>query len=220
MRKGAIQRLGRALAGACAMALAAGCAREVRPASARASYAPVRHAADWRQVATFPDRERIRNWRTAWVRALGEARRAGHGARIAAEGRLFEPDAALPGPALPPGDYRCRVTKLGARSAGMLPYVAYPAFACRVRAERELKSFAKLTGSQRPVGLVFPHDDRREVFLGTLLLSDETRTIDYGRDRDRDLAGLVERVGPGRWRLVLPYPRFESLIDVIELVPA
>jgi hypothetical protein len=32
--------------------------------------------------------------------------------------------------------------------------------------------------------------------------------------------GLFERVGPQRWRLVMPYPRWESTIDVMELVPA
>ena len=39
------------------------------------------------------------------------------------------------------------------------------------------------------------------------------------QDATRDVAGVVERIGPQRWRLVLPYPRFESLIDVVELVP-
>ena len=41
----------------------------------------------------------------------------------------------------------------------------------------------------------------------------------YGRDRERDLAGWVERVGDRRWRLIFPYPHFESTLDVIELVP-
>ena len=41
------------------------------------------------------------------------------------------PDAAIPG-ALPNGDYRCRIIKLGARGEGLLDYIAYPAFACRV----------------------------------------------------------------------------------------
>ncbi len=36
---------------------------------------------------------------------------------------------------------------------------------------------------------------------------------------DRDMAGVLERIGERRWRLVLPYPRFESLLDVVELVP-
>ncbi|MBX9814810.1 MAG: DUF4893 domain-containing protein, partial [Sphingomonas sp.] len=56
-------------------------------------------------------------------------------------------------------------------------------------------------------------------FLGALELGMEQRPMDYGTDAKRDLAGFVERVGEKRWRVVLPHPRFESLLDVIELVP-
>ena len=38
---------------------------------------------------------------------------------------------------------------------GGLAYVAYPPFDCVVTDEGEVTSFAKLTGSQRPVGLIF-----------------------------------------------------------------
>ncbi|HEU4704481.1 MAG TPA: DUF4893 domain-containing protein, partial [Sphingomicrobium sp.] len=41
----------------------------------------------------------------------------------------------------------------------------------------------------------------------------------YGRDKERDVAGFVERIGPDRWRLLMPRPHFESRIDVLELVP-
>jgi hypothetical protein len=58
------------------------------------------------------------------------------------------------------------------------------------------------------------------VLLGAMVFSDETRPIGYGRDAGRDLAGLVERVNRHRWRVVLPYPRFESTLDVVELIPA
>ena len=61
---------------------------------------------------------------------------------------------------------------------------------------------------------------RRQVFFGTLVLGDEIRALGYGRDATRDMAGAMERIGPQRWRLVLPYPRFESTLDVIELTPA
>ena len=81
-------------------------------------------------------------------------------------------------------------------------------------------SFAKLSGSQRPVGLIFGNDNFRQIFLGTMMLGDERRPLDYGRDADRDMAGAIEKVGPERWRLILPFPRFESMMDVIELVPA
>ena len=176
-------------------------------------------AHDWRMIATSHDRQRLRDWRTAWVEALASANAAGHGAKIAREGALLQPDAALPGAAIPPGLYHCRVIKVGAKSEGLLDYIAYPAFTCRVRQENGLQSFAKLTGSQRPLGLLFPDHDRRTVFLGTLQLGDERVALEYGRDRERDMAGILERVGDQRWRLVFPYPHFESKIDVLELVP-
>lgn len=177
-------------------------------------------ARDWRKVATANDRVRLRDWRSAFVGAVRAAQSAGEGARIDREGALLHPDAALPGPVIPNGDYRCRTIKVGARSAGMLDFVAYPQFTCRIRPERGVQGLAKLSGSQRPVGLLYPADALRLVFLGTLMLGDETRALQYGGDPDRDMAGYVERIGPRRWRLILPRPRYESQIDVIELVPA
>ena len=100
----------------------------------------------------------------------------------------------------------------------MLEYVSYPAFHCRIE-QGEPQRFTKLTGSQRHVGLVYPADQLRQAFLGTLVLGDETQAYQYGRDRERDVAGWVERIGDNRWRVVLPYPHYESLLDVIELVP-
>lgn len=176
-------------------------------------------AGEWRTAATGADRQRLRDWRTAFVEAIGKARAGGHGAAIAAEGTLLDPDAAMVGGPIPNGEYRCRVIKLGARQAGMLDYVAYPPFACRVRQEKGRQGFAKLSGSQRPVGVIFPGDPLRQIFLGTLVLGDEDRAMQYGRDAERDLAALVERIGPARWRMIFPRPAFESTLDVIELVP-
>jgi hypothetical protein len=175
---------------------------------------------DWRQIATNADRGRLRNWRTAFSQGLQQARTAGHGRAIQAEGTLLMPDAALGGAPMPPGTYRCRIVKLGAIRPGMLPFVTYPAFPCRVRPEQGVLGFAKLSGSQRPVGLIFPNDQLRQVFLGSLVLGDETRAMQYGNDPERDLAGFLERIGDRRWRLLLPRPRFESLVDVVEIVPA
>ena len=173
---------------------------------------------DWRAVVTDNDRNRLRDWRASFAAALARARAGGHSAAIASEGRLLDPDAAIPG-AIPNGRYRCRVIKLGAKSEGLLDYIAYPAFACRVQQERDIQGFAKLSGSQRPVGLVFPGDAMRQVFLGALALGDESRAMQYGRDPERDVAAWVERIDQRRWRMVLPAPRFESLTDVIELIP-
>jgi hypothetical protein len=189
-----------------------------RPPVRSASLAPP-GAISWRRIATDTDRSRIRQWRAAWMRGLEGARASGHAAALAREGALVQPDAAVGWQAPPPGRYHCRTIKLGARGEGNLDYVAYPAFDCRIRLERGLLSFAKLSGSQRPLGLIFPDIPGRMIFLGTLQLGDERRALEYGRDRERDMAGIVERVGGQRWRIVFPYPHFESLVDILELVP-
>lgn len=174
--------------------------------------------AGWRTVATEDDRERLREWRTAFTQALEQARAAGHATDLEREGALLQPDAALGGP-IPNGEYRCRAIKVGAKSEGMLAYIAYPAFRCRISQQGALQHFDKLSGSQRPHGAVYPADQLREAFLGTMVLGDETIAYQYGRDPERDLAGWVERIGDNRWRILFPYPYYESTLDVVELVP-
>jgi hypothetical protein len=188
---------------------------ETGPAAA----VPAAAAAGWRAIATDYDLERARKWRTAWVRAIAKARAGGHSAEIAGEGILLEPDSALRGVAPPAGDYRCRVLKVGGQGEGLLDYIDYPQFDCRISAGAGAMDFVKLSGSQRPVGRLFSDGDRRLIFLGTLQLGDEQGVLRYGHDRQRDMIGLLERIGERRWRLAFPYPAFESTLDVIELVP-
>jgi len=173
--------------------------------------------ADWRRAATPADRARLRGWRSAWMAALADARATGDGAAaIARDGGLFDPDRSLEQPLPPSGDYRCRTVKLGRRGAVGLGYVAYPWFRCWVGERGE---FVRLDGSQRQVGRFFADTDARAVFLGTLALGDEHSPIAYARDPQRDLAGLVERIGERRWRIAFPFPAFESKLDVVEVVP-
>jgi len=179
---------------------------------------PAPQMRSWQPVATDQDRERLRDWRTAFTEALAQARAAGHAADVEREGKLLDPDAALGGP-IPNGNYRCRVIKVGAKSEGLLDYIAYPAFRCRISQDEALQHFDKLTGSQRHHGAIYPADQLRSVFLGTMVLGDETRAYQYGRDPERDLAGWVERIGERRWRILLPYPHYESTIDLVELIP-
>jgi len=175
----------------------------------------------WRQIATEHDRTRLRGWRTAWMEALRKARAGGFGAQVDAEGALLHPDANRGEGAqvLPGGTYGCRVIKLG---GDLLPFVSYPSFRCRVTTDGRggVRRFVKETGSQRPVGTLHTAQPGREVFLGTLQLGDERAVMPYGRDRRRDLAAWVERIGPARWRMVFPRPAFESTLDIIELSPA
>lgn len=173
----------------------------------------------YKQVISENDRVRLRDWRVSFESALDAARKADHAAEIAREGALLDPDAAIAGPAIPNGMYRCRVIKLGAQPPETREFLATPSFTCRVKAERQLQRLAKLSGDQRYVGLIFPGDAIRNVFLGTLVLGDERRALQYGQDQKRDVAGYIERIGPNRWRMLMPQPHFESRLDVMELVP-
>lgn len=177
-----------------------------------------RWTTSWRQVASAEDEIRIRDWRKTFLDALAAADKK-HAAEVSAEGLLLQPDSALAFHPLPNGMYRCRVIKLGAKTEYNLDYVSYPAFTCRVRPEHTLQRLTKLSGSQRYVGLLFPPDQLRQIFIGSLVLGDERRAFQYGQDIDREVIGFVERIGPNRWRLVMPKPHFESQLDVMELVP-
>ncbi|HEY6916275.1 MAG TPA: DUF4893 domain-containing protein [Allosphingosinicella sp.] len=193
---------------------------ETPVAGEAACRAGIEEGAAWRATATDDDHRRIRNWRTAWVQALAQAEAGGAGDAVKREGALLDPDAAIEWRDIPPGDYACRTLKVGNQGRGLLPYVAYPPFTCRIRTAGDDKlRFMKTSGSQRPIGTLYPDGNRRRVFLGTLQLGDEQRAFRYGQDQDRDMAGILERVDERRWRLVLPYPHFESTLDVIELVP-
>jgi hypothetical protein len=177
-------------------------------------------AESWRSVATPRDRERVRGWYRAWTDALASARAGGHAEAITREGALLDPLAALPDAQMPVGNYDCRVVKLGSAGRSALAYVTYPSFRCRIAAEQSIVSFTKLNGSQRQAGLIYGDSERRQIFLGTLMLGQEERAFDYGTDAERDVVGIIERIGPNRWRMVMPRPAFESIVDVMELVPA
>ncbi|MGQ2935789.1 MAG: DUF4893 domain-containing protein [Sphingopyxis sp.] len=196
------------------------CRTVVPPVPPSVADAPPDETGSWRATATDADKERIRGWYSSWQAALADARAKGFGADIDREGVLLQPMAALPNPHLPAGDYRCRTVKVGAQARRDLAYIGYGWFRCRVAPEQGLSSLTKISGSQRPVGLIFPDNLKRQIFLGTLELGDEKMAVNYGSDRMRDMAGLIERIGDNRWRLVLPAPAYESLLDVIELVPA
>lgn len=174
---------------------------------------------DWRQVATQDDQKRLRDWRKSFLAATAAARKAGRGADVDRAGALLQPDSALASSPLPNGLYRCRLLKIGAKPGGSMPYADSGPLTCRVSQDGKLQQLVKLGGVQREMGLVFPDDAMRQVFLGTLMLPGETRAMQYGADEDRDIAGYVERIGPARWRLVMPAPHFDSLLSVLELVP-
>jgi hypothetical protein len=177
------------------------------------------HAAsgDWRQDARQADVARLRGLDGAWTAALAEAQR-GDARGLRGLGTLADPKAGLTRPHPGPGDYRCRTVKLGSgeRGAG-LPLVAYGWFKCRVALSPggDL-TLVKTTGSQRPMGNLYPDTAKRLVYLGAVAVAEERSAV-YGRDPERDQIGVFERIGANRWRLVLPYPKVESTLDLVEL---
>lgn len=177
-------------------------------------------AGGWRGVASDADRTRIRSWRDAWTAALAKARGSGNRIRIEAQGPLLVPDAAIAGAMPTPGEYRCRVVKLGATTPGMSDFVAEPEATCRVEGGGGTLGLAKLDGAQRPAGWLYADGPTRMIFLGSMRMADERRPLAYGRDPERDIAGILERIGPERWRLVLPRPRWEAMLTVVEIRPA
>lgn len=176
---------------------------------------------DWRGVITPADRDRYQRRAAAWTLALEQARRQPGSGDLTALGALIDPDAGRPGVAPPPGAYRCRTVKLGSQGdEGGLGYVVYGWFACRIEQTRAGLKLVKRTGSQRPAGLLFPENDREMVFLGSMALASEPTARSYGQRPERDMVGVLERVGEARWRLVTPWPATESNLDLLELVPA
>lgn len=173
----------------------------------------------WRMLTTEQDRDRLRTWRKAWETALPKAV-AADPAAISAGGALFEPDQAMGNAMPPPGDYKCRTFKLGAQRPGSSDFIPYPWSACRIGRAGDIPALVQMEGAQRPMGKLYAESDARVIFLGTLELGDEKLPLTYGLDARRDMGGYVERIGTSRWRLVLPWPSFESQLNVVEMVPA
>lgn len=172
---------------------------------------------DWRDDANREDARRLERLDQAWAEALRQARSAGHGRDLRRLGALADPRAALSRPEPSPGAWRCRTIKLGSPDRRGLAYVAYGWFRCRVTLTPGGDLILeKTTGSQRPAGNLYPQSRTRLVFLGAVAWAEEGRGA-YGRDPERDQIGAFERIGPQRYRLALPYPKQESVLDLIEL---
>ncbi len=183
--------------------------------------APATPQGGWRLKATTTDADRLSRLEGAWGQALGEARAQPGSGNLDTLGELIDPMAARPGVTPPSGDYRCRTVKLGSQgSTDGLGYVVYGWFACRTDQDTHGLTFIKTTGSQRPVGRLYPETDQSMVLLASLALSSEPTVDVYGQTPDRDVIAILERIGEERWRLVMPWPQAESTLDLIELIPA
>jgi hypothetical protein len=205
-----------------ALVLIAGCTTKPKPPPGTTPSvvvgAPLKSDA-WKAVATAADEDRIARLGLAWQEALAEVRKT-NSVDLRREGRLLMPRASLPRPAPTPGSYNCRLIKLGKATAKSKPYESFKPFFCYVEVEDDLLTIVKQTGSQRPSGRLWEDDDpSRLIFLGSLALGNEDQPLAYGDDPKRNMAGVFQRIGPFRWRLVIPWPQSTSKLDVFELTP-
>ena len=170
----------------------------------------------WRGIASAADKGRLANISGAWATGLADARKAGFASALREDSELVKSNAALARPAPTPGSYRCRLVKLGGKPA----FEKFKPFFCYVEVDGDLLTIVKQTGSQRPAGRLWEDDDpKRLIFLGSLALGDEEAPIAYGDNPKRDMAGILERTGPFRWRLVIPWPQDGSKLHAYELTP-
>jgi hypothetical protein len=173
----------------------------------------------WKAVATAEDQNRIARLGEAWQEALADADKT-NAAEVRKEGKLLQAGAALPRPEPTPGSYNCRLIKLGKATPKGKAFESFKPFFCYVEVEDNQLTIVKQTGSQRPAGRLWDDDDpTRLIFLGSLALGDETAPLAYGDDSKRNMAGVLQRIAPFRWRLVIPWPQSASKLDVFELTP-
>jgi hypothetical protein len=201
------------------LVFAAGCQSMQPPPPKTGVVVSVEESPEWQRVATTEDQDKIARLPSAWTAALDEARRAGFTRSLREEGALVDPAAALPRAAPPPGAYNCRLVKLGTQGKGSRAFTAYKPFFCFVGVNDDQLSITKSGGSRRPGGYLFETDKSgRLIFLGSEALGTEEAPIAYGEDPARNMAGVFERYGDFRYRLVVPWPR-ESKLDIFELIP-
>jgi hypothetical protein len=197
--------------------LAAGCQTPVTSSGQRPRVVvSADETPEWQGVANDQDVERIAALEAAWREALAAAGKQAEG-----EGELLDPAGALARPAPSPGSYMCRLIRFGSTKPRDPEYQAFKPFFCHVGVNGDQLSITKQTGSERPAGYLWDDaNKRRMIFLGSLALGNEDTPRSYGEDPARDMAGVFERVGAFRYRLVVPRPRGTAKLDVIELVPA
>lgn len=168
----------------------------------------------WRGIATAADQARLDALPQVWARARAAVPRR-LVAKLKDEGPLLDPAAALELPALPPGPYRCRLVRFGGRA----PIATFKPDFCYITGDAKGVAFTKQDGQTLPGGWLFEDTLTRQVMLGGMRSTPDQQAPGYGKDPTRDVAAVVERIAPFRWRMILARPGRGAILDVYELVP-
>ncbi|HEX7855408.1 MAG TPA: DUF4893 domain-containing protein [Sphingobium sp.] len=173
----------------------------------------------WRAVVSREDEQRLDHLPATWSSALASVP-SRYRRTVTREGDLLSPDAARDHPSPPPGSYRCRLVKLGPGSGREPSVRSFPDYFCYIRGEKDNElSFSKQTGTELPGGWLHKDGDRRLVLTGARQRTPGDNSLAYGKEPARDVVGVIERIGPFRWRLVMPWRDAGTGLDVYELTP-
>lgn len=175
---------------------------------------PAETQADWTGIATAADRALIDGLPARMTVAHALAAKRG-GPRLAADGALIDPAAALDLAAMPPGPYTCRLIRVDARGA----LTSFSPDTCYVDGNAEAVSLTKQNGASLPGGWLHADGTKRLVFLGALRRRAPDAAPAYGREAAIDVSAIVERIAPFRWRMTMTGKPRNGLLDVYELVP-
>lgn len=201
------------------MPLLSGCATRplpvvAAPAPVVAPPPPARPEPVWRGIASASDQALVDGLTDALARARAAVPKR-LAARLKEQDPLVDPGAGLVMPQLTPGSYYCRLIRFG----GTARFQTFAPDFCYVDVVADGLSFTKQTGVNVHEGYLHPDTDRRLVFLGTSRTAGTKGGKAYGHDPAADQVGIVERVAPFRWRLILGHAGQGATLDVYELVP-
>jgi len=204
--------------GGCAGPLRENQARVVSEASVKVESLP-----EWQKAVSLADLERLKGLGATWREALAEASKAGLKRAISAEGKLLEAGAGLPFPVPSPGNYLCRIIRIGSVTARQRPFTTSKPDFCYVGVDEAGRLWIdKQTGPEQITGSLFVDDGaQRLIFLGARKIGGRQQAPAYGKGGGRDLAGVLERVGALRYRLTIPRAQAAAAkLELLELTPA
>lgn len=175
---------------------------------------PAEAQADWIGIATAADKALV-DGLPARMTAAHDLAVKRKGPRLATDGALIDPAAALDLAALPPGPYTCRLVRVDARGT----IASFTPDTCYVDGDASAVSLTKQNGTSLPGGWLHADGTKRLVFLGALRRRPLDPAPAYGVNAAIDVSAIIERVAPFRWRMTMTSKPQNGLLDVYELVP-
>lgn len=174
----------------------------------------------WRDDATVTDQVRIDQWRDALFGAVKFVETQGFTDAIRADSLLFEFGGQEAQRPIPDGLYSCASTQMNKAYVIGLAFISYPPFRCQVETRGGVKSFRKLTGSQRTIGRLYPASDTLgEVYLGTWQSGDERAVVPYATETGRNDPAVLQSMEGDRWRMIFPGGLTTGTLAILDVRP-